>query len=300
MERLELRKMLAAAPSWAFISAPAGAAAAGYVTTFATAPTAAPVSIAPIAGVRSTMAGAAGFQIEVVFPDSTLTAAQQQVFTDAAARWSQVIIGDLPDVTAGGQTIDDVQITATAPFIDGAGGTLGQAGPTAVRSGSRGLPYRGQMQFDSADVATMVSQNTFRDVVLHEMGHVLGIGTLWNSGRTLSTGAGTPLTAYTGPLGTTAYRLLGRTGNLPLETGGGEGTADAHWSESRFGTELMTGYINATNQLSAMTIASLADLGYQVDLGQADAYTPPVSPFAALISATDPRTEALLGDADRG
>ena len=108
---------------------------------------------------------------------------------------------------------------------------------------------------------------------------------------------GTPGTAYTGPLGRIAYALLGQSGDVPLETTGGDGTADAHWSEARFGNELMTGYINATNRLSTLSIAALADLGYQVDLAQADAYTLPASPLAALLAAADPRATALPGDA---
>ena len=38
----------------------------------------------------------------------------------------------------------------------------------------------------------------------------------------------------------------------------------------------MTGWLNAgANPLSRVTAASLADLGYQVDLSAADSYTPP-------------------------
>ncbi|MBM4074717.1 MAG: hypothetical protein FJ267_03645, partial [Planctomycetes bacterium] len=92
------------------------------------------------------------FQIEVVFPDSTLNAAQQAIFLDAAARWSEIIIGDIPDIAG----IDDLRIEATAPAIDGVGGILGQAGPTVVRSGSF-LPVEGIMEFDSADVANLVA-----------------------------------------------------------------------------------------------------------------------------------------------
>ena len=41
------------------------------------------------------------------------------------------------------------------------------------------------------------------------------------------------------------------------------------------GNELMTGWINSgqSNPLSRITIASLADLGYQVNLSAADTYT---------------------------
>ena len=37
------------------------------------------------------------------------------------------------------------------------------------------------MQFDVADMAKLISNGTLQSVVLHEMGHVLGIGTLWDT-----------------------------------------------------------------------------------------------------------------------
>ncbi|VEP15510.1 hypothetical protein H1P_340036 [Hyella patelloides LEGE 07179] len=81
------------------------------------------------------------FNIEVNFTDGNLTVSQQAVFADAAERWSEIIVEDLPDV---GQ-IDDLLIDASAPFIDGNGGILGQAGPTAIRRFGSSLPYRGVM-----------------------------------------------------------------------------------------------------------------------------------------------------------
>ena len=60
---------------------------------------------------------------------------------------------------------------------------------------------------------------------------------------------------------------------MPLETGGGSGTALVHWSEATFGTELMTGFTNGLpGQLSILTIGSLQDLGYTVNYGAADPY----------------------------
>ncbi len=58
-----------------------------------------------------------------------MTASQQQIFQQAANRWSQVIVGDLPNATYNGVTVDDVLINASAIAIDGPYGVLGQAGP---------------------------------------------------------------------------------------------------------------------------------------------------------------------------
>ena len=61
----------------------------------------------------------------------------------------------------------------------------------------------------------------------------------------------------------------------PLETGGGAGTADSHWSESIFGAELMTGYAESAPPmpLSRLTIAAMKDLGYGVDFSAAQSFT---------------------------
>ena len=102
------------------------------------------------------------------------------------------------------------------------------------------------------------------------MGHILGIGTLWSS-KGLKSGF-----TYTGSNALAEYRVLSGNSSalsIPLETGGGSGTAGVHWSEATFGNELMTGYVgSAPDPLSRMTIASLKDLGYSVNLGAADPY----------------------------
>ena len=80
-----------------------------------------------------------------------LTATQQAVFQNAAARWSQVMLSDLPQVSVSGEVIDDVVIDSSGATIDGLGGALGQAGPTFLRPGSL-LPAKGVMQFDSVSI----------------------------------------------------------------------------------------------------------------------------------------------------
>lgn len=36
----------------------------------------------------------------------------------------------------------------------------------------------GDMQFDTADLSAMEADGTLNDVIMHEMGHVIGIGTI--------------------------------------------------------------------------------------------------------------------------
>ncbi|WP_439626598.1 pre-peptidase C-terminal domain-containing protein [Gemmata sp.] len=217
-----------------------------------------------------------GFDVTVRFGGG-LTTSQQAVFQQAAARWAQVITGDLPNATYQGVAVDDVLIDASGASIDGAGGILGQAGPDAFRSGGAGLPIHGTMEFDSADLAAMEADGSLLAVILHEMGHVLGIGTLWQSSGLL-TGFGGTNPRFTGTHAVAEYNQIFGTNvtGVPVESGGGPGTAYGHWSETVFDNELMTGYINGSSQpLSRVTVASLWDLGYAVNLSAADAYTPP-------------------------
>jgi hypothetical protein len=143
----------------------------------------------------------------------------------------------------------------------------------------------GVMQFDTDDLEQLETGGFLGDVILHEMGHVLGIGTLWDIQGLLadpslpSNPTGDP--HFIGAQGIAAFDNAGGTAyvagaKVPVEDTGGEGTADAHWRESVLDNELMTGFIGAgSNPLSRITIASLADQGYQVDLAAANSYTIP-------------------------
>jgi len=223
---------------------------------------------------------AAPFTITVVFLGG-LTTAQKNAFKTAANRWSKVIVGDLPDVVVNGQVIDDVLIEASGTAIDGPGGILGQAGPTHLRPASAGaakfIPAKGRMQFDTADLANMQANGTLKDVIAHEMGHVLGIGTIWST-KGLLAGATTNNPTFTGTNAKKEYGTLKGTGPaaVPVENTGGPGTANSHWRETVFRNELMTGFVaGPPNPMSRLTVASLKDLGYVVDMTKAEAYALP-------------------------
>lgn len=209
-----------------------------------------------------------------------LSQAQMDAFAAAADRWVKVIVGDLPDVELDGEVIDDVLILAAGEEIDGAGGTLGQARITHIRSAGAGpwasLPVRGEMTFDKADLDRMEQAGTLGDVITHEMGHILGIGSLWKL-KGLLAGAGTDNPRFTGSAAIIEYhKLNGPSDGVPVENTGGPGTREVHWREHDFGNELMTGFVNrAPNPLSRVTAASLGDLGYQVDIDAADEFELP-------------------------
>jgi Leishmanolysin len=233
-----------------------------------------------IKGRASARAIESAYKIEVRFLGG-LTTAQKNAFKKAADRWSRVIVGDLPSVMVGGEVIDDLLIEAQGVDIDGVGKILGQAGPTNLRPAGAGssalLPAKGIMSFDTADLANMEAAGTLVDVITHEMGHVIGIGTIWED-KGLLAGAGSENPQFTG---TSAKREFGRlrgTGPapVPVENIGGVGTRDGHWREAVFKNELMSGFISeANNPLSRLTVASLQDLGYKVNLAAAEPYSLP-------------------------
>lgn len=211
-----------------------------------------------------------------------LSAAQQAAFETAAARWSAIITADVPPVVIDGETIDDVRIDAEGAQIDGAGRILGQAGPIDLRPGSF-LPATGIMSFDSADLAQMEADGSLVSVIVHEMGHVLGFGTIFDR-LGLITGAGGADPEFTGSNAAREYADLLGVGDgppptsVPLANVGGPGTRDGHWREEVFADELMTGFLDVgANPISRMTIGAFEDLGYSVDYAAADVYRLPTA-----------------------
>ena len=258
----------------------------------------------------ATFTSAGPYCVELVYitsPDPELRMAAEH----AAARWSSIISGAVPPqpineatFNCAGVTIPAIQRTVKSlviyvdlsPIPSTTKGlvTLGQAGPCWIRD-TTGLTVIGMLKLNSDYLLNNLTPLQSEDVVLHEMGHVLGFGTLWEP-VTGVTGMATLLLnpAPTGNptfVGTTAaaqYVLAGAaTGTLavPVENCGSGGTINGHWREQSggapsnlgFGIELMTGYISAPkgqrNPLSAVTIGAMADLGYTVSYATADSYT---------------------------
>lgn len=219
-----------------------------------------------------------GFTIDVRFLGG-LTPSQQEVFDDAAGRWTEIIFGELPRVQlSNGDIVDNIRIDAQGTAIDGDLGILGQAGPTQLRSGSL-LPATGIMRFDTADLTRLEAENSLKDVIIHEMGHVLGFGTLWSQDLlALITGEGTENPLFIGQNATREFGTLTKTGQkpIPVANTGGSGTRDGHWRERVFDNELMTGFIDpGNNPISRMSIAAFEDMGYQVNYDVADEYALP-------------------------
>ena len=238
------------------------------------------------------------FRIEIVFLESSsgdgFNASQKDLFHKAAARWMSIITGDVPDSDFSDNPVDewdddlnkrirvndyvdDLRIFVGIGDIDGARGTLGRGGTLIVRrnkSQNTLVTKIGKIAIDKADLEWM-SEDLLSEVILHEMAHVLGFGTLW---KTLNLVIGVSDRYFNGPLAIRAFDNAGGRSysgpKVPVEDDSG------HWRGSVFGDELMTASVrpdfDGSLPLSAITTQSLADHGYEVDVGHADEYRLPV------------------------
>ena len=242
------------------------------------------------------------FRIELIFLESSsgdgFNASHKASFHRAAARWMTIITGDIPDSDFSDNpidrwddlletrifvddTVDDLRIFVGIVDIDGAKGTLGRGGTRIVkRNRNQGtlVTKIGVIAIDRDDLDWM-PETLLSDVILHEMGHVLGFGTLWES---LDLVRGERDVYFTGPRAIRAFDDAGGRDysgpKVPVESD------SSHWRGSVFGDELMTASVRpeagGSLPLSAITIQSLADHGYPVDVARADMYMLP-SPASA-------------------
>jgi hypothetical protein len=235
-----------------------------------------------------------GLAIELLFVGQQPTALQSQAFDDAVSRWAALIPGKLEPVSVNlaagacrsnspaiNQVVDDLLVLVSLEFIDGVGGTLGSAGVCSQRM-SNGLPIVANLKLDTGDLGILEGTTRLVDLILHELGHALGFGTLWASKGFLENpslvnpGADTH---FDGPSAVTAFDAIGGdvyTGGqkVPVENEEGSiGSRDSHWRLAVFSNELMTPFLTTgANPLSRVTVASFGDLGYVVDEGAADAF----------------------------
>lgn len=229
------------------------------------------------------------------------TRRQQEAFEAAWRKWRSVITGDIPDYSFTGnqycgrpaapEVFDDLVIYVNLAYIDGEGKVLGSAGPCAANPANL-LPFVGNMTLDTTDLRALEAGGQLDQVIVHEMGHVLGIGIgpLWDP-KGLRVFAGTDSVSFNGAAAKAVWHSLGGAagtrvpmencvGYTPDRCGGG--TKDSHWREPIFRTELMTGFLNGGvfNPLSALTVAALQDFGYAVNMNAADPYTLPTALMA--------------------
>ena len=258
------------------------------------------------------------YHVEIRYYGPEPSAAVRAAFDAAVGRIQAIVAADLiatqvnnvniaPDSVCGvpgttlNETIDDLVIYATIKTIDGVGKVQASSGPCLVRKTNK-LPAVGRMEMDVDDLNQLATSNRLNAVVLHEMLHVVGFGTIWEEvtpSRLSDAGGADP--RFTGPQAIDGCNAAGGSsicvGGVPVEncTGinnCGAGTRDSHWRELTFRTEIMTGFLeNATTPmpLSTMTIQSLADLGYSVSTASADAYKIPGTAIMQMDDAPESR-----------
>ncbi len=238
---------------------------------------------------------ASTFHIEVRYQAGTFpTDPQRAAFDAAVARWTSIVVAGGPPYqiheSAGcgnmiGETIDGVVITVVLRPIQG--NVLGSAGPCIVRDQGY-LPVQGYMEFNTNFLPQLEQSGQLNAVILHEMAHVLGFGTMWNynglpgqpSNHLLDGSPGTDPT-FNGPAARAAFfgaMGVGTFTGTPVPVEGlpyGAGTAYSHWRKTVFGNELMTGFITAgsVTPLSAVSVESLRDLGYGVNDMLSDSFS---------------------------
>ena len=256
------------------------------------------------------------FNIDVRYLGVPPTTAQQELFDQAAAFWSGAITADLPDIpvwTSGwtcnegdsldfGSIIDDLIIHVKLEPVDGPDGALASAGPCYIRVEVSGratisdLPFIGIVIVDTFDLDALETDGELKAVIIHEMAHVLGFGTLWDYFGFLENPSIDPMTDlevtgqetyFDGTEAITKFNPLDTSDSyvdtqVPVEndtTKYDAGSLDGHWRESVFCTELMTPSIGpgVTNPVSAVTLGSLEDIGYAIDYTAAESYTLPTN-----------------------
>ena len=242
------------------------------------------------------------FDIELVFLDDRFSEYDKQVIQYAARRWMSIIREDLPDYeftqgwsgTCGdhsyripaGERIDDLRIyiVPTEP-----GESAGGWGGVKVLRETSHLPVVGCMAFNLSFYLRQTNTRLL-STALHEIAHVLGFGTIWDDlgfRRNPSRNNEGADTHFDGPRAIAAFDAAGGSSytgrKVPVLNFGIPRYRDSHWRGTVLGAELMAtgggllfeGYYKAYKELSAITIQSLADLGYVVEVTQAETHTLP-------------------------
>ncbi len=247
-----------------------------------------------------------GFDIELRYLGTEPTAAQRQALEAAARFWEAAIVGGLPDLpiptsdwkcrpddpSLFGEYIDDLLIFVRVEEIVGA---VAQSTICARRAeADGGLPFIGAMAFNAADLARLEAHSYLERMAMRQIAIVMGFGLLWDESEFAllehpsvgpdGNAAPDPDTHFAGERAVAAFAEIAGDyagAAVPVENDTeryGPGLLDLHWRESVFGSELMTTVLDAVDApVSRVTIASLADLGYEVDYDRAEPYALPAA-----------------------
>ena len=247
------------------------------------------------------------FQYTITNNSSSYTEDSDDYTIIAAAfnKWDDIVDKD--------SRFSSYTITVSVTFDTLGSGILGGASINTVyyfgsMSFGNTFPASGTITLSDSYLPTLKStthddgNTSYYHVFLHEVGHILGIGSLWSITdfpKTSYTEDSTTKYYYTGEKALAEYKnyfqdfsyndFLG----VPIEDDGSSGTVNVHPEEGTEGsvssddryingifhpgldTELMTGWLDSspTNApLSRISIAFLEDMGFVVDYSYADNY----------------------------
>ncbi|AFY85213.1 PPC domain-containing protein [Oscillatoria acuminata] len=215
------------------------------------------------------------FSLELNFGTGTdiLSASHRQTIRKAADRIEQMITQS-PFNTPHA-------ITVNIEALDLGPGFVAAAGPTQVRRlNTLPMPVTGEVIFNPNPESDLLDHPRYLyDTMIHELAHVVGFGTFWEDHQMIADYTQGLYAANTFA-GQVYGEILGTFIPTPVEltVNVGEGSDLGHWRKNpTFDNEIgvEAGHPDEQQVTSALTIASLRDLGWTVNYGAAEEYILP-------------------------
>ena len=252
--------------------------------------------VATLAVCGTPRAAAFDLQFSISDPGGQFNANELNILNAALVRvermWETAITGYQPGISVGTVPIS-VHPTTSGLAAANYSGTTSQGGFLLATQGFVNVNINEIENFANWQGVGANGRNYMDELLAHEVGHVLGVGTLWVGNGVYSTNT----FHYTGANGLAAYQaeFNQALAFVPVENAGNAGTPNAHWDQLMRsspqegnpsdpwsldprvgvvdqygrdrGLELMTGAIDPDYGepfLSRFTVESMRDLGYTV------------------------------------
>ena len=173
-----------------------------------------------------------------------------QYVADATKFWGDILTED---------TEIDITVTTFSEAPTSSGTVLARAGPRY----STNLKGGGFLEIN-----VRASANNWTDVMKHEIGHIMGIGTNIKWKNAVSSGHNLSGSVFS----TSLEEYKKSYGGDPDATTIPLGVSDGHFSEEVFDRELMTPYSDAPlpQPATKLTLGALQDLGWSLDIEKAE------------------------------